>query len=133
MQKVKAISLVIIGVFLALLTNHLLAPKIEFDKEILRTPIFDSQILVGYRNNTGNTTTGFSYYFYIKSNGSEKLPSPFLITDTPNIKFLIKKNRQLSFHVDGKVYQFTNNIWINNQDKLIPISFEFFARNTPSD
>ncbi|HDI3250442.1 hypothetical protein [Vibrio cholerae] len=129
MQKVKAISLILIGVLVTILVGYLLEPRVELDNEVIKVPLSDTQTLIGYRNNAGGATTGFSYYFYVKSNESEKLPSAFLITDTPDVTFQIKEQGVFSLHVDGKVYQFTNNVWVNEQGKLIPIAFEFTAKN----
>lgn len=92
MQKVKAISLILIGVLIAISVGYLLEPCVELDEEVIKVPLSDSQTLVGYRNNAGGATTGLSYYFFVKSNRSEKLPSAFLITDTPNVTFQ-PKNR----------------------------------------
>ncbi|MGD8113178.1 hypothetical protein [Vibrio sp. TRT 17S01] len=129
MQKVKAISLILIGVLVTILVGYLLEPRVELDKEVIKVPLSETQTLIGYRNNAGGATTGFNYYFYVKSNRSEKLPNAFLITDTPDVTFQLKDHGVFSLHVDGKVYQFTNNVWVNEQGKLIPIVFEFTAQN----
>lgn len=133
MQKVKAISLILIGVLIAISVGYLLEPCVELDEEVIKVPLSDSQTLVGYRNNAGGATTGFSYYFFVKSNTSEKLPSAFLITDTPNVTFQPKEQGVFSLHVDGIVYQFTNNIWVNEHGKLIPIVFEFTTISRPTN
>lgn len=133
MQKVKAISLILIGVLITISVGYLLEPSVELDEEVIKVPLSDSQTLVGYRNNAGGATTGLSYYFFVKSNRSEKLPSAFLITDTPNVTFQPKEQGVFSLHVDGIVYQFTNNIWVNEHGKLIPIVFEFTTISRPTN
>lgn len=128
-EKIKTISSILIGVLVTISVGYLQKTRIEFDKVVIKIPLSDTETLVGYRNNAHDATVGFSYYFYIKLNKVKKLPSPFLVTDTPNVTFRLKEQGVFSLHVDGKVYQFTNDVWVNKQGKLIPIAFEFTAKS----
>lgn len=128
-EKIKMIRSILIGVLVTILVGYLREARVEFDKEVIKIPLSDTETLVGYRNNAHGATIGFSYYFYIKSNKSKKLSSAFLVTDTPDVIFRLKEQGVFSLHVDGKVYQFTNDVWVNKQGKLIPIVFEFTAKN----
>lgn len=129
MQKVKVTSLVsIIGLF-GMIAYSMFNNDPILDKEIFRTSISPTHTLVGYRNNNGNATTGFSYYFYIQANGTAEQPIQFLVTDTPDIHLQIKSHDELLLMVQGKVFQFTNIIWVNDQGRLSPVNIEFTAKS----
>ncbi|WP_127956610.1 hypothetical protein [Serratia microhaemolytica] len=132
MQKVKVISLILIGFLLAILVNYLFKPQLNLDKQVLSVAISDTQTVVGYRNNQGGATTGFSYYFYFKPSNGQQLATPFLITDTSEVKIEVKGVNHFSLHVAGKVHQFTNNIWLPEPGTLVPVQIEFSANNQPS-
>ncbi|CAM3527054.1 hypothetical protein VA7868_02283 [Vibrio aerogenes CECT 7868] len=128
MQKTKAISLILLGVLLTLAGHYLLQPEVNLDKQVFNKPISETLSVVGYRNNTGNATAGFSYFFYVMSQGDD-LPEPFLVTDTPEIQVTPDNHQAFTLTVKGKVYQFTNLIWVKEDGKLVPVSIMFKAEN----
>ena len=126
MQKVKAISLIVVGFILAYASSKFFEPGTNLDKQVLDVAMSNSLSVVGFRNNSGNATVGYRYNFYIKSNGVE-LSTPFLVSDTPSVDIKVEGARQVSITISGKVYQFTNVVWIKDSGKLVPIKIDFVA------
>lgn len=126
MQKVKAISLIVFGFLLAYASSKLFEPETNLDKQILDVAMSNSLSVVGFRNNSGNATVSYRYNFYIKSDGVE-LSTPFLVSDTPNVDVKVEDVNHLSITISGKVYQFTNVVWVKGNGKLVPIKIDFIA------
>lgn len=126
MQKVKAISLIVLGFVLAYASSKFFEPEVNLDKQILRVVMSDSLSVVGFRNNTGNATVSFRYNFYIAADG-EELSTPFLVSDTPNVDIKVLDMKHLSITISGKVYQFTNVVWVEVNGKLVPIKVDLIA------
>ncbi|BFM48513.1 hypothetical protein [Marinomonas sp. THO17] len=126
MQKVKAISLVVLGFLLAYASSKFFEPETNLDKQILNVSMSTSLSVVGFRNNSGNATVGYHYNFYIKSDGVE-LSTPFLVSDTPNVEVNVEDVNHLSITISGKVYQFTNVVWVKDNGQLAPVKIDFIA------
>ncbi len=126
MQKVKAISLVLFGFLLAYASSKLFEPKTNLDKQILNVAMSNSLSVVGFRNNSGNATVSYRYNFYIKSDGVE-LSTPFLVSGSPKVDVKVEDVNHLSITISGKVYQFTNVVWVKDNEELIPVKINFIA------
>lgn len=126
MQKVKAISLIVFGFLLVYASSKFFEPETNLDKQILDVAISNSLSVVGFRNNSGNATVSYRYNFYIKSDGVE-LSAPFLVSDTPNVDVKVEDVNHLSITISGKVYQFTNVVWVKSNGKLVPVKIDFIA------
>jgi hypothetical protein len=128
MQKVKAISLVFLGVLLAYAGSYLLQPSVNLDQKVLDVKLSDTLSIVGYRNNSGNATVAYTYNFYIKSQ-ADKLPPPFLVTGTPTLDVDVRSDKSFSADLTGKVYKFTNIVWVKEGEQLVPINIEMHTKN----
>ncbi|MDW6004182.1 hypothetical protein [Vibrio mangrovi] len=128
MQKIKAISLIFFGALLAYIASNLFQPTDNLDQQILDVALSDTVSVVGFRNNNGNATVSYSYNFYVRSEG-EELPSPFLISGTPDVNVTAKGADSFALDITGKIYQFTNIVWINKNGSLLPIHVELVAKN----
>lgn len=128
MQKVKAISLVFLGVLLAYAGSYLFQPSVNLDQKVLDVKLSDTLSIVGYRNNSGNATVAYTYNFYVKSQ-TNKLPQPFLVTATPKLDIDVISDKSFSASLTGKIYKFTNIVWVKEGDQLVPINIEMHAKN----
>lgn len=131
MQKIKAISLILVGIVLALAFNQWLEPSVNLDKLVYEQPINSDVMIKGFRNNSANATSGFSYNFYIVGR-DEEVGTPFLITNTSEIQFDSIDKTAFSVAVKGKVYQFHNQLWVRVEDKLIQLHMNFSASDGPN-
>lgn len=131
MQKIKAISLILVGIVLALAFNQWLEPSVNLDKLVYEQLINSDVMIKGFRNNSANATSGFSYNFYIVGRDG-KVGTPFLITNVSEIQFNSIDKTAFSVAVKGKVYQFHNQLWVRVEDKLIQLHMNFSASDGPN-
>ena len=124
MQKAKAIRWVLLGVVLAVFIPKIFQEKTHLDKQILNTKLSESVSIIGYRNNVGNATVPFRYYFYVMQPGDD-LPTPFLVTNTADVKIIVNDETDFSLSVQGTVHRFTNAVWVKQGHRLIPITIRF--------
>lgn len=128
MQNVKAIGLILFGFLLAFVGSKVFEPETNLDKQILNVAMSSALSVVGYRNNSGNATVGYHYNFYIQADGAE-LTTPFLVTGSPEIDVQVEGVNRIAIRFKGKVYQFTNLIWVKDKEKLVPVKINFIAEN----
>ncbi|MEX0335909.1 hypothetical protein [Vibrio tubiashii] len=127
MQKIKAISLIAIGVVIAIAASEVLQPEVKLDKQVLDIPISDTVSIEGFRNNSGGATVGFQYYYYV-TDAIQERQAPFLITDSQKLDINVTSEKAFSISVEGNIYQFTNIVWVNDGQRLTELNISFEAR-----
>lgn len=126
MQKIKAISLVALGAFIAIAVSHVFRPELELDKQVLEIPISDTVSIEGFRNNSGGATVGFQYYYFV-TDVNEDRQEPFLVTDSDRLDIKVINDTAFSVSVEGNIYQFTNMVWVDDGEQLTAIDISLEA------
>ena len=130
MRKIKVISFLFILVFAGIFGFGLFSNTTNFDEEVLKLPLSEDFEVVGYRNNNGSGTVGFTYHYFVKDTDLDtKLSHPFLVTDDKEIVVTPKSKDRFSISLVGKVYQFNNIIWLKHNKSLIQFHTELIANS----
>lgn len=87
----------------------------------------ESTSIVGYRNNVGNATVGFQYYYVLSDEVELSETSPFLVTESDSITIEGQSSHKVSITTKGKVFRFNNVVWVHEDGKLVPIKLHFTA------
>lgn len=129
MRKIKAIILISVGFLLAYFGYAIFLPQVDLDKRVLEVALSRTVSVVGFRDNTGNATVPYRYNFYVQTEGA-KISTPFMVTDTPDVHIAATGQYAFDIIVTGKVYQFTNVVWITENDELLPLNITMNASHS---
>jgi len=87
------------------------------DKQVLDVPLTKPFKLVSYRNNPNDASMPFTYHYYVISDVSDiEEMEPFLITTDKFAKLGEFDENTFSLSVNGKIEQYTNDLWIEKSD-----------------
>ncbi|KJZ10925.1 hypothetical protein TW85_17800 [Marinomonas sp. S3726] len=130
MRKTRVISFLLLAIFVSVFSFFFFSNTTNFDEEVLKLPLSKDFEVVGYRNNNGGGTVGFTYHYFVKDTDVDtKLSHPFLITDDKEIVVVPKSKDRFSISLVGKVYQFNNIIWLKHNKSLIQFHTELIANS----
>lgn len=130
MLKTRGISFLLLAIFVSVFSFFFFSNTTNFDEEVLKLPLSKDFEVVGYRNNNGGGTVGFTYHYFVKDTDVDtKLSHPFLITDDKEIVVVPKSKDRFSISLVGKVYQFNNIIWLKHNKSLIQFHTELIANS----
>ncbi len=101
--------------------------KVNLDKMILSANIDNDIKLVGYRNNVGGATVGYTYQFHIIAEGDE-LSDPFLITSNADVTYQINSPKEISITVTDQILSYDNRVWVPINGELTEIKINLISK-----
>ena len=133
MHNIKGISIglvmgVILGAVLyAQVISYFQEPQINLDKRILTVDIAKDIKFVGYRNNVGGATVGYTYRFYLLAEGGEIL-HPFLITSNADVMYQINSPTEISITTTENILSYDNRVWVPINGELTKIKINLISK-----
>ncbi|WP_394246776.1 hypothetical protein [Vibrio profundi] len=87
------------------------------DQQTFEQPLTEPFKLVAYRNNPNDASQPYTYHYFVVSDVSDiKEMEPFLITTDKFAKLGEFDENTFSMSVNGKIEQYTNDLWIEKSD-----------------
>ncbi|MCF6204187.1 MAG: hypothetical protein L3J59_11050 [Methylococcaceae bacterium] len=133
MRNKKGISIsfvigIIFGTILyARVISYFQGPQINLDKRILSVGIAKDIKFVGYRNNVGGATVGYTYRFYILAEGGE-ISHPFLITSNADVTYKINSPTEISITTTEDILSYDNRVWVPINGELTEIKINLISK-----
>jgi len=87
------------------------------DQQTFEQPLTEPFKLVAYRSNPNDASKPYTYHYFVISDVSDiKEMQPFLITTDKFAKLGEFDENTFSMSVNGKIDQYTNDLWIEKSD-----------------
>ncbi|MGF1755419.1 hypothetical protein L4C33_17715 [Vibrio makurazakiensis] len=87
------------------------------DQKTFEQPLTEPFKLIAYRNNPNDASKPYTYHYYVISDVSDiKELEPFLITTDKFAKLGTFDEHTFSMTVNGKIEQYTNDLWVEKSD-----------------
>lgn len=117
MRKVAVTSFLLgtlTACIISICVQQLIKPnKPIFDKTVTEIELPDKLLVIGYRNNSGGATTGFTYHYFFTRDENR---SQFLITSKPAI--VDYKDDSLMITTKGRILSFSNTFLSNEKNHI---------------